>query len=94
MTAMLEQLKELALVTVFDETGAIGLWSGNRRIGLVARRTKSDLVIMIDPGSRPVSFVLGQVLITKDHHLEVRVPAKGEPKEPIALALGLLKQVV
>ena len=94
VTAMLEQLKEMALVTLFDEPGAIGLWSGNRRVGVVARRTKSDLVILIDPGSRPVSFVLGQVPVNKENQFEVRIPAKGDPKEAIALALGLLKQVV
>ena len=46
------------------------------------------------PAGRPVSFVLGQVLINKEHQLEVLIPAKGETDAPIALALGLLKQVV
>jgi hypothetical protein len=37
--------------------------------------------------------VLGQVPVNKEHQFEVVVPVKGETDAPIALALGLLKQV-
>jgi hypothetical protein len=88
------QLNELALPTAFDDSGAIGPWSGNRCVRLVARGAKSDLAILIDPAGRSVSFVLGQSSINKEQQFEVSIPIKGEMEAPIALALGLLKQVV
>jgi hypothetical protein len=54
----------------------------------------ATLALRIVPAGRPVSFVLGQVSVNKEHQFDVVGPAKGEMDAPIALALGLLKQVV
>ena len=53
-----------------------------------------DLAVCEGTFGRPVSFVLGQVVINKEHQLDVIIPIKGETDAAIALALGLLKQVV
>ena len=53
-----------------------------------------ESIVPDDAAGRIVSFVLGQVSINKEHQLEVIIPIKGETDAAIALALGLLKQVV
>ena len=54
----------------------------------------ATIAVSIDPADRPISYVVRQVPVNKANQLEVLIPAKGEMDAPIALALGLLKQVV
>ena len=66
-----------------------GAVSGSTCLGMPA-----TIAIHINPAAGSVSFVLGQVPVNKEHEFEVSIPIKDKMEEPIALALGLLKQVV
>ena len=95
LARLLSEFEQLGLAGVWTAEGSLGLWSGDRCVGSLSPKKKgATLALRIDPAGRPVSFVLGQVLINKEHQLDVIIPIKGETDAAIALALGLLKQVV
>ena len=94
LARLLSEFEQLGLAGVWTAEGSLGLWSGDRCLGsLSPKKRGATLALRIDPAGRPVSFVLGQVLINKEHQLDVIIPIKGETDAAIALALGLLKQV-
>jgi hypothetical protein len=91
---LLSDFELLGLTFVWTAESSLQLWSGDRCVGSLVKKNASSVTVRIDPAGRPVSHVLGQVPINKENQFEVTIPIKGEMEAPIALALGLLKQVV
>ena len=93
MARLLGEFELLGLTGIWNSEGTLQLWSGDRCVGSLGKKNATSLVVRIDPAGRPVTHVLGLVPI-KENQFEVIIPIKGEPDDAIALALGLLKQVV
>jgi hypothetical protein len=93
-TRLIGEFELLGLSCVWNAEGSTQLWCGDRCVGSLSKKNVSSVIVRIDPAGRPVSFVLGQVSVNKENQLEVVVPGKAEFEEPIALAKGLLKQVI
>jgi hypothetical protein len=95
LALLLREFEQIGLAGIWSGEGTLGLWFGDRCVGYLSPKKRGVTVALrIDPAGRLVSFVLGQVSVNKEHQFDVVAPAKGETDVPIALALGLLKQVV